>query len=29
VTFAGLTFRPGSWLYADEDGLLVAATKLL
>lgn len=24
VTFAGVTFRPGAWLYADTDGLLVA-----
>ena len=24
VTFAGLTFRPGAWLYADADGVLVS-----
>ena len=24
VRFAGVRFRPGDWLYADEDGLLVA-----
>ncbi len=24
VTFAGVTFRPGAWLYADADGLLVS-----
>lgn len=24
VTFAGLTFRPGDWLYADRDGLIIA-----
>lgn len=24
VTFAGVTFRAGAWLYADEDGVVVA-----
>jgi regulator of ribonuclease activity A len=24
VTFAGVTFKPGAWLYADVDGLIVA-----
>ncbi|MGQ0587849.1 MAG: ribonuclease E activity regulator RraA [Gammaproteobacteria bacterium] len=24
VTFAGVTFRPGAWLYADADGVIVA-----
>lgn len=24
VTFAGVTFRPGAWLYADPDGIVVA-----
>lgn len=24
VTFAGVTFRPGQWLYADADGIVVA-----
>jgi regulator of ribonuclease activity A len=28
VTFAGVLFRPGDWIYADEDGLLVADTRL-
>jgi regulator of ribonuclease activity A len=28
VTFAGVTFRPGAWLYADEDGMLVSGQKL-
>ena len=23
VTFAGVTFTPGEWVYADEDGILV------
>jgi regulator of ribonuclease activity A len=23
VTFSGVTFRPGEWLYADEDGIVV------
>jgi regulator of ribonuclease activity A len=24
VTFAGVTFRPGAWLYADPDGIVVS-----
>ncbi len=28
VTFAGLTFSPGDWLYADRDGLIVAPSAL-
>ncbi len=28
VTFAGVTFTPGEWLYADGDGIIVAAKKL-
>ena len=28
VHFAGLTFRPGSYVYADEDGLVLAAREL-
>jgi len=24
VRFAGTTFRPGAWLYADADGVVVA-----
>ena len=28
VTFAGVTFTPGEWLYADEDGVIVSASKL-
>lgn len=27
VTFGGVTFRPGEWLYADEDGIVVSATE--
>jgi regulator of ribonuclease activity A len=29
VTFGGVTFTPGEWLYADEDGILVSAKPLL
>jgi regulator of ribonuclease activity A len=29
VTFAGATFRPGEYLYADEDGLVVSASALI
>ena len=29
VTFGGVTFTPGEWLYADEDGVIVSATPLL
>lgn len=28
VTFGGVLFRPGDWLYADGDGILVSATEL-
>lgn len=28
VTFGGATFQPGEWLYADQDGVLVARTAL-
>jgi len=28
VTFGGVEFRPGSWLYCDEDGILVSPKKL-
>lgn len=28
VEFAGVTFRPGEWLYADADGVVVLPTKL-
>lgn len=28
VSFAGVEFRPGDWLYADEDGLIVSAAPL-
>ena len=28
VSFAGIEFRPGEWLYADEDGLIVSAEQL-
>jgi regulator of ribonuclease activity A len=28
VTIGGVTFRPGEWLYADQDGVLVAETAL-
>lgn len=28
VSFAGVEFRPGDWLYADEDGLIVSAASL-
>jgi regulator of ribonuclease activity A len=29
VRFGGVTFRPGDWLYADEDGVIVARRALL
>lgn len=29
VTFGGVTFNPGEWLYADEDGVLVSAKPLV
>lgn len=28
VTFAGLTFRPGQWVYCDEDGIVLSDTAL-
>lgn len=28
VAFAGVAIRPGDWVYADEDGVLVSAAKL-
>lgn len=28
VTFAGVTFLPGAWAYADRDGIIVAPTSL-
>jgi len=28
VAFAGITFAPGAWLYADRDGIVVADRKL-
>lgn len=28
VTFGGVTFNPGDWLYGDEDGVIVAAEAL-
>lgn len=28
VTFAGVTIQPGDWLYADEDGILIASHEL-
>jgi regulator of ribonuclease activity A len=28
VAFGGVVLRPGHWLYADEDGVLVSATKI-
>lgn len=29
VTFDGATFRPGDWLYADEDGVITSPDPLL
>jgi len=29
VTFGGVTFKPGEWLYADEDGVLVSSKPLV
>ncbi len=29
VTFAGVTFRPGEYLYADEDGMVVSPSRLI
>ena len=28
VTFAGVTFKPGAWLYADGDGIVVSDAKI-
>ena len=28
VSFGGVTFRPGHWIYCDEDGILVSAVEL-
>ena len=28
VVFGGVTFAPGNWVYCDEDGIVVAATRL-
>jgi regulator of ribonuclease activity A len=28
VSFGGVTFRPGDWLYSDEDGIVVSASRL-
>jgi regulator of ribonuclease activity A len=28
VSFGGVEFRPGNWLYSDEDGILVSGKKL-
>lgn len=28
VSFAGVTFRPGAWLYADADGVIVSDNKI-
>ena len=28
LEFAGVVFRPGEWLYADENGIIVSATPL-
>ena len=28
VSFGGVTFKPGEWLYADEDGVLVSSSAL-
>jgi regulator of ribonuclease activity A len=28
VTFGGVEFRPGAWLYSDEDGIVVADRQL-
>ena len=29
VTFGGVEFRPGHWLYSDEDGIVVAPRRLI
>lgn len=28
VSFGGVTFTPGQWVYSDDDGILVSATNL-
>ena len=28
ITFGGVTFKPGEWIYADEDGVVVSPTAL-
>jgi regulator of ribonuclease activity A len=28
VSFAGVTFRPGAWLYADDDGIVVSESPI-
>jgi regulator of ribonuclease activity A len=28
VTFGGVTFTPGEWLYADDDGVIVSTVAL-
>lgn len=28
VTFGGVTFAPGNWVYSDEDGIVVSAQRL-
>jgi regulator of ribonuclease activity A len=28
VSFGGVEFRPGNWLYSDEDGILVSSRRL-
>jgi regulator of ribonuclease activity A len=28
VTFGGVTFKPGDWVYADKDGILVSPEEL-
>jgi regulator of ribonuclease activity A len=28
VSFGGVTFTPGDWIYSDEDGVIVSADKL-
>ena len=29
VSFGGVSFTPGQWLYADEDGVIVSESPLL
>ncbi|MBK7563148.1 putative regulator of ribonuclease activity [Candidatus Propionivibrio aalborgensis] len=28
ITFGGVTFKPGEWIYADEDGVIVSSSAL-